>query len=149
MELTSPAFKHGGKIPSKNTCEGDDLSPHLKIDDVPLDAKTLVLIMEDLDAVKVAGKVWVHWVLFNIPAETEEILEGEETKGTAGEGTSGDLVYQGPCPPEGEHRYFFRLYALDVELKLEEGATKAEIEDAMEGHILEEAELMGKYKKKK
>ncbi len=149
MELTSPAFKHNGKIPSKYTCEGENVSPPLKIDDAPLDVKSFVLIMDDPDAVKPAGKIWVHWVVFNIPGETEEIAEGEEPKGVQGEGTSGDLGYQGPCPPDGEHRYFFRLYALDEELPLKEGATKVEIEDAMEGHILEETELVGKYKKKK
>lgn len=149
MELTSSAFKHNGKIPSKYTCEGENVSPPLKIDDAPLDVKSFVLIMDDPDAVKPAGKIWVHWVVFNIPGETEEIAEGEEPKGVQGEGTSGDLGYQGPCPPDGEHRYFFRLYALDEELPLKEGATKVEIEDAMEGHILEEAELVGKYKKKK
>jgi len=149
MELTSTAFKNGGKIPSKYTCEGENISPPLKIEDAPLDVKCFVLIVDDPDAVKPAGKVWVHWIIFNIPAETEEILEGESPKGTPGEGTAGELEYQGPCPPDGEHRYFFKLYALDEELSLKEGASKAEVEDAMEGHILEEAELIGKYKKKK
>lgn len=149
MELNSPAFKNGGKIPSKYTCEGENISPPLKIEDAPLDVKCFVLIMDDPDAVKPAGKVWVHWVVFNIQPETEEILEGEMPKGIQGEGTAGELEYQGPCPPDGEHKYFFKLYALDEELSLKEGATKAEVEDEMEGHILEEAELIGKYKKKK
>ena len=149
MELTSPAFKHGGKIPSKYTCEGENISPPLKIEDAPLDIKSFVLIMDDPDAVKPTGKIWVHWVVFNISPETEEVLEGEPPKGIAGEGTRGELEYLGPCPPDGEHRYFFKLYALDEELSLKEGATKEEVEDAMEGHILEEAELIGKYKKKK
>ena len=149
MELTSTAFKHGGKIPSKYTCEGENISPPLKIEDAPLDIKSLVLIMDDPDAVKPTGKIWVHWVVFNIPPETEEILEGEQPKGIAGEGTRGELEYRGPCPPDGEHRYFFKLYALDEELSLKEGATKEDVEEAMEGHILEEAELIGKYKKKK
>ena len=145
MKLTSPAFVHGGNIPSVHTCDGDDVSPVLAVLDVPRNAKSLVLIMDDPDAVKPAGKVWDHWVRFNIPVDTKEIT-GEP--GVGGKGTSGNLGYKGPCPPDREHRYFFKLYALDTMLNLSEGSTKKQVEDAMKGHVLAEAVLMGRYERK-
>tara|TARA_Y100000310_G_C20588826_1_gene766881 strand:+ start:383 stop:901 length:519 start_codon:yes stop_codon:yes gene_type:complete len=148
MKLSSSAFEDNGNIPSKHTCDGEDISPQLSIEEIPEGAKSLVLIMDDPDAVKPAGKVWDHWIIFNIPPETKEVSEGQEPQGTHGIGTSGNKKYHGPCPPDGEHSYFFKLYALDVELSLEEGATKPEIEKAMEWHILEQTELIGKYKRK-
>lgn len=148
MKLTSSAFSEGGKIPAKYTCDGTNLNPPLAFSDVPAKAKGLVLIMDDPDAVKPAGKVWDHWVVFNIPPTTTEISEGKNPSGVLGRNTRGNNTYGGPCPPDREHRYFFKLYALDTELKLPEGSSKAEVENAMEGHILAEVKLMGRYERK-
>jgi len=151
MKLTSTAFEHQGKIPSKYTCDGDNVSPPLAIADVPAEAKVLVLIMDDPDvpAAVRPEQMWDHWVLFNIPIITE-IAEGQNP-GVLGKNSGGKLAYGGPCPPPQyepkEHRYFFKLYALDSELSLPEGSTKKEVEDAMQGHIIEETQLMGKYQR--
>jgi hypothetical protein len=148
MRLTSPAFGQGGKIPSKYTCDGEDINPPLEIAEVPEGTKSLVLIMDDPDAIKPAGKIWDHWIVFNLPPTTKEIKEGQEPEGIQGKGTSGNLGYNGPCPPDTEHRYYFKLYALDTELELSPGATKKEVEKAMEEHIIARAELMGRYERK-
>ena len=149
MKLTSPAFDHEGKIPSKYTCDGENINPALTISDLPSEAKSLVLIMDDPDVPKHLREdgMWDHWVVFNIPISVRDIKEGEEPVGTHGSGTSGNLNYFGPCPPDREHRYFFKLYALDTELDLAEKATKQQVEKAMEGHVLEKAELMGRYER--
>ncbi len=147
MKLTSSAFQHDGKIPSKHTCDGADLSPQLSISGVPLETKSLILIMDDPDAIKPAGKVWDHWIVFNIPPTTTEIPEGEEPTGVHGQGTSNNLKYHGPCPPDAEHRYYFKLYALDTILSLPEGVTKKQVEEAMKEHILARTELMGRYER--
>jgi hypothetical protein len=144
MELTSSEFKHNGKIPAKYTCDGEDINPPLEIDDVPIEAQSLVLIMDDPDA---PGGVWDHWIVFNIPPDTEEITERAEI-GIAGENSWGREDYGGPCPPTGEHRYRFKMYALDEKLDIQEGSTKDEVEQAMDGHILEETELIGRYERK-
>ena len=149
MKITSPAFENNGNIPSKYTCDGKNISPPLNISDVPEGAKSLVLIMDDPDAVLPAGKVWDHWVIWNISPFTKEIKEGEQPRGVRGRGTSNNLTYKGPCPPDRVHRYFFRLYALDSGLQLPEGSMKAEVETAMKGHILTKAELMGRYERPK
>lgn len=149
MKLTSSAFKHNENIPAKYTCEGQDISPPLTIKDIPAEAKSLTLIMDDPDAIKPAGKVWDHWIVWNISVNSTEIPEGKEPQGVHGKGTGGNLDYHGPCPPDAEHRYYFKLYALDIKLNLPEGATKAEVEKAMKDHILAKAELMGKYEKKR
>ncbi|MBI2660123.1 YbhB/YbcL family Raf kinase inhibitor-like protein [Candidatus Woesearchaeota archaeon] len=145
MKLTSSAFSHNGAIPSEYTCDGDDLSPPLSINDVPSNAKSLVLISDDPDA---PVGTWDHWVVFNIPAATKEIQKGTEPNGIGGRNSWGRTGYGGPCPPSGTHRYFFKLYALDTELNLPEGSTKKDVERAMQGHILTNAELMGTYKRK-
>ena len=149
MKLTSSAFEHEGKIPSKYTCDGDNINPPLAISDVPSEAKSFALIMDDPDVPKHLREdgMWDHWVVFNIPASLRDIKEGEEPAGTHGSGTSGNLDYFGPCPPDREHRYYFKLYALDTELDLQEKATKQQVEKAMEGHVLAEAELMGRYER--
>jgi hypothetical protein len=147
MKITSPAFKNNGMIPSRYTCDGININPPLTFSDIPENTKTLVLIMDDPDAVKPAGKVWDHWIVFNIPKETTEIQEDQEPNGIHGKGTSGNLKYHGPCPPDGEHRYFFKLYALNTELNLIEGSKKSEVEKAMQSYIIEKAELIGKYSK--
>jgi Raf kinase inhibitor-like YbhB/YbcL family protein len=149
MKLRSPAFKHGAKIPAKYTCDGENISPPLTISDVPSETKSLALIMEDPDVPKNIRKdgMWDHWVVFDMPGDLREIREGEEPEGTHGIGTGENLSYFGPCPPDREHRYFFRLYALDMEFSLPEKATKQEVEKAMESHILSKAELMGTYER--
>lgn len=147
MKLTSPAFTHDGKIPSRHTCDGEDVSPKLLISDVP-NAKSLALIMDDPDVPRHlrADGMWDHWVRFNIPVMTREIASGSEP-GVAGKGTGGNLGYKGPCPPDREHRYYFKLYALDVVLQLPEGSTKKQVEDAMKGHVVAKTVLMGRYER--
>jgi Raf kinase inhibitor-like YbhB/YbcL family protein len=144
MILRSPAFGHEEVIPSKYTCDGDDMSPPLAIDKVPEGTVSLALIMDDPDA---PAGVWDHWVVFNIPATVSRIGEGEEPPGVHGKGTSGNLTYHGPCPPDREHRYLFKVYALDTQLDLPEGVSKAEVLYAMEGHVLESTTLMGRYER--
>jgi len=150
MKLTSRAFKEGEKIPSKYTCDGQEVSPPLSIEGVPVQAKSLALIMDDPDVPEFVRKdrMWVHWVLFNMTPETKELKENGEPPGVLGKNTGGSSSYQGPCPPDREHRYFFKLYALDTELPLSKGATKEDVEKAMQGHILAEAKLMGRYERK-
>ncbi len=143
MKITSAAFKEGGAIPSKYTCDGDDSSPPLIISDVPKNAKTLALISDDPDA---PMGTWVHWVVWNIPADTKEIAEGE-APGEEGTTDFGRTGYGGPCPPSGTHRYFFKLYALDTELNLPGSTTKKQLESAMKGHVVAEAKLIGTYKR--
>jgi len=147
MKLSSSAFQHGGKIPAKHTCNGKNVNPPLEIADVPLGTRSLVLIMEDPDVPKNLRPdgMWDHWILFNIPPDIQRITEGKEPQGVHGQGTGGNLDYAGPCPPDREHRYFFRLFALDTKLDLRQGSKKAEVQKAMEGHVLEAAELMGRY----
>lgn len=157
LQLSSTAFLDGETIPAKYTCDGDrKLSPPLSIRSVPEGAKSLVLIMDDPDiptAVREARgiEVFDHWVLFNIPADTTEILEGAVV-GTEGVNTSGTSGYTGPCPPPeyepSEHRYIFKLYALDEMLSLSAGATKREVLAALAPHKLAEAELIGRYSRK-
>ncbi|MBI2650394.1 YbhB/YbcL family Raf kinase inhibitor-like protein [Candidatus Woesearchaeota archaeon] len=145
MKLTSAAFANNGAIPSEYTCDGNDLSPPLSISDVPSNAKSLALISDDPDA---PVGTWDHWVVFNIPPTTKEIPKGTEPKGTAGKNSWGRTGYGGPCPPSGTHRYFFKLYALDTILNLQEGSAKKDIESAMQGHIIAQTQLVGLYKRK-
>lgn len=147
MVVRSPAFVHEGVIPSKYTCDGDNCSPPLAIDGVPQNTASLVLIVDDHDvptAIRPDG-VWDHWVVFNMPPTTSRIGEGAAPAGIAGISTSNRLTYGGPCPPDGEHRYFFKIYALDTVLRLSQGSTKHEVLQAMEGHVLESTTLMGRY----
>ena len=152
MELSSHAFSHGGEIPRKYTCDGDNVSPPLDLTGVPDHAKSLALLMEDPDIPDFVKKqnnieVWDHWSVFNIPPETRSIPEAIGPKGVLGVNTGGRNAYGGPCPPDRRHRYFFRAYALDVRLKLPEGSTKQEILNALKGHVIEEAELIGTYER--
>lgn len=154
MKLTSPAFQDNGKIPSKYTCDGQNISPPLVISDVPKNARALVLVMDDPDIPafvkeKFNIQVWDHWIIFNIPPATTEIPEGKNPHGILGKNTGGKNAYGGPCPPDREHRYIFKLYAIDTLFNLREGATKAEVEAAMKGHILAEAKLIGRYERVK
>lgn len=151
MQLTSLVFENGGTIPSEYTCDGENISPELRIANVPGGAKSLVLIMEDPDVPKFVREdgMWNHWVVFNIPPNTVFIPRGEEPEGVQGLTTSNKLGYGGPCPPDKEHRYFFMLYALDKELDEQEGATKETVRKAMKHHILAKAELLGRYERNK
>ena len=149
LTLTSTAFQDGATIPKKYTCDGQDLSPPLAWNGVPAGAKSLALVCDDPDA---PMGTWVHWVLWNIPPSAPSLPEGVPKDSTLPGGikqglNSGPRVgYGGPCPPPGKpHRYFFKLYALDAELALADGANKAALERAMSGHIVGEASLMGTY----
>lgn len=153
MKLTSPVFAYNEQIPSIYTCDGDNINPPLVISDVPMNAKSLTIIVEDPDIPDAAKKnfnvdIWAHWVVFNINPVAQSIPENSKAPGTLGKNTRGNLSYGGPCPPDKEHRYFFKLYALGITLPLKEGASKIEVEQAMQGHIIEQAELMGRYKRK-
>ena len=143
MKFSSPEFERDGHIPKKFTCQGDDISPALIIEDIPDEAKTFALIVEDPDA---PMGTWVHWVVYNIPATMSQIKE-DSIPGIQVMNNFGRVEYGGPCPPFGTHRYFFKVYALDVELGLKENSRKKDLEKAMEGHILDKAELIGLYKK--
>ena len=152
--LSSSSFTHEGEIPSKHTCEGNDVSPTLTWSDVPDGTKRLALIIDDPDAPdpQAPKTVWVHWVLYNFPAETDSLTEGISSDALpdgTGEGKNdwGETGYRGPCPPIGRHRYFHKLYALDTVLPDLGHPTKKELEKAMEGHILARAEIMGTYEK--
>ncbi len=154
MILTSPAFALGEPIPSRFTCEGNDISPELTWSAVPEEARTLVLIVDDPDAPDPDAPqlTWVHWLLYNIPADTfglsEGIAPGDLPAGTLqGINDWHRTSYGGPCPPIGRHRYFFKLYALDRFLPDLGKAGKADVEAAMQGHILGNADLIGTYQK--
>jgi hypothetical protein len=143
LSISSPAFEYGRPIPPQFTADGDDVSPELTITGVPDGTVSLALIMDDPDA---PMGTWVHWVVWNIPANTPVIGEGSEPIGSAGGRNSwGRTGYGGPAPPSGTHRYFFKLYALDTVLDLPPTADKAALEGAMEEHILDRTELMGTY----
>lgn len=151
MKLTSTAFNQGERIPSIYTCDGDNVSPPLEITGVPHEAKSLVLIMDDPDVPKHLREdgMWDHWVVFDIPPDTRTIEENTEPEGTPGIGTNQETGYFGPCPPDREHRYFFKVFALDTRLDLPEKSTKTQVEQAMAGHVLFHAELMGTYERSK
>jgi len=144
LTLFSSDFQDLESIPSKFTCDGENINPNLEISGVDEKAKSLVLIMDDPDA---PDGVWDHWIKFNIPVATRNIKAGEDVEGISGKGTGGNLDYTGPCPPDGKHRYVFKLYAIDTELTLSEGSSKAEVEEAIEGHILQETKLTGAYER--
>ena len=157
FQLTSPAFAEGKPIPRKYTCEGSDVSPPLQWSGAPPATKSFALIADDPDAPdpKAPKMVWVHWVIFNIPATATGLPENLAKTQTLPDGTrqgTNDfrrIGYGGPCPPPGDpHRYFFKLYALDTVLELKPGATKPELLKAMEGHILAHAQLMGTYQRR-
>ncbi|AFK18128.2 YbhB/YbcL family Raf kinase inhibitor-like protein [Haloferax mediterranei ATCC 33500] len=146
LKLRSPAFDKGSSIPRKYGYTNQNVSPPLQISGVPSDTASLALVMDDPDAVKPAGKVWDHWVVWNIDPETTDIAEGESPTGaTEGKNSYGERGYGGPNPPDGEHTYRFLLYALDTTLDLSAGATKADLKTAISGHVLAETQLTGTY----
>jgi Raf kinase inhibitor-like YbhB/YbcL family protein len=142
IQLTSSAFKEGETIPTKYTCDGANVSPPLAWSGIPGAAQSLALITDDPDA---AG-TFAHWVFYNIPAGQTSLAEGVQGVGLSGTNDFRKAGYAGPCPPKGRpHRYFFKLYALDSSVDLKPGASKADLEKAMQGHILAQGQLMGKY----
>ena len=156
LEIKSPAFAHNGPIPREHTCEGRDSAPPLEWTGVPAAAKSLALIVDDPDAPdpKAPKMTWVHWVLYNLPPTATSLPAGA-TKASLPPGTReanndwGKPGWRGPCPPIGRHRYFFKLYALDVVLPEIAGADKAKLEAAMKGHVVAEGQLIGTYEKTK
>ncbi|HEY9638490.1 MAG TPA: YbhB/YbcL family Raf kinase inhibitor-like protein [Coleofasciculaceae cyanobacterium] len=148
MKLESTAFIENGMIPFLYTCDGQDISPALSWNAPPTGTQSLALIVDDPDA---PGQIFVHWVLYDLPPEIHQLPQGAGNEatlsdgGTQGRNDFGKLGYGGPCPPSGLHRYFFKLYALNRELGLKPGATKAQLEAAMSGHILAAGELIGRY----
>ncbi|OGD71395.1 hypothetical protein A3A84_03005 [Candidatus Collierbacteria bacterium RIFCSPLOWO2_01_FULL_50_23] len=145
MEITSAAFTNGGEIPAEYTCDGSNISPPFEIKGTPATAKSLVLIMDDVDA---PGGVFTHWVVYDIFSGVTKVSSGATPEGTVGKNTFGQEGYGGPCPHSGTHRYYFRIYALDALLKLPWGLNRPELEAAMKGRVLDSGELMGKYTKK-
>jgi Raf kinase inhibitor-like YbhB/YbcL family protein len=153
LTLTSSAFKQGDNIPSKYTCEGDDVSPPLAIAGVPEGTKSLALLIDDPDAPdpKAPKRVWVHWLVYNLPPNIKGLPEDASRTALPQGAVTGlsdwkEAAYHGPCPPIGRHRYFHKLYALDTTLPTK-ALTKAELEAAMQGHIVAQAQLMGTYQK--
>lgn len=146
MQLASSAFTHEQSIPQKYSCDGNNSSPPLSISDIPLGAQSLALIMYDPDAPN-ATHNFDHWIVFNISPTMKTFEEGKNPGGVLGQNGRGQNAYTGPCPPDREHRYFFKLYALDTMLNLPTGANRQQVEAALQGHVLAQAELMGKYER--
>jgi Raf kinase inhibitor-like YbhB/YbcL family protein len=151
MDIKSDAFENSLYIPSEYTCESQDISPALKWSSAPMDTKSFVLICDDPDA---PGKTWSHWVIFNMPKDKTSLPENVAKIGTLDDGSIqgindfGKSGYQGPCPPPGgPHRYFFKLYALDIVLTLDENATRDDVLQAIQGHVIGEAQLYGIYQR--
>ncbi|MCP4682997.1 MAG: YbhB/YbcL family Raf kinase inhibitor-like protein [Desulfobacterales bacterium] len=150
IKITSAAFEEGGMIPDKYTCDSVDISPHIEWTGIPDHTRYLALICDDPDA---PMGTWVHWVLYDLPGGIKELSEKispqETLENGAKHGTNdfGKFGYGGPCPPGGIHRYYFKIYALDEGTGLAPGATKAQLVEAMEGHILAQGQLMGRYKR--
>jgi len=148
LAISSTAFSNGGMIPSRYTCDGANISPPLQWSGLPAGTKTVALIVDDPDA---PAKTWVHWVIYDLPANTTQLPENiKSQENLAGGGKQGTndfkkIGYGGPCPPSGTHRYFFKLYAVDIETSRGPGATKDELLKTMEGHVLAQGELVGKY----
>jgi hypothetical protein len=145
LALTSKDISPGGKFPSRFTCDGKNVSPNLTITGIPANARSLVLILDDPDA---PGGTFTHWLLWNIPIETKDIAEGALPRAAVqGVNDFGKLGYGGPCPPSGEHRYIFHLYALDTELALPANAKRRQVDAGIAGHIIAKAKLQGTYSK--
>jgi len=146
MLIESPAFEHHSPIPQKYTCEGEDVSPPLIFQDIPKSTKSLALIVDDPDAPR---GTFDHWIVWNIEPNNSKLAENA-TLSYQGKNHFNEVKYRGPCPPPGNpHRYFFKLFALDTTLSLQKGSSKSQLEEAMEGHILGRAELIGTYKRSK
>ena len=146
MKIESTAFQNGNEIPRKYGYKKDNINPPLLIKEIPNEAKSLALIMDDPDAMGAVGKIWVHWIVWNIEPSTSEINENSiPSNSIQGKTDFGETAYGGPAPPDKEHTYVFKLYALDEKLSINEGSSKSQVEEAMKGHIIDEAKLEGKY----
>jgi len=150
LTISSPAFAAGGLIPKVFTCDGKNISPGLNFSNIPADTISLALTMEDPDVPRSVhtNGMWNHWLVWNMQATTTQIKEGAVPTGVVGANTGGKAAYAGPCPPDREHRYIFTLYSLDDMLSLPSGSTKEELLRALTPHIIEEAELIGRYNRK-
>ena len=147
MQLTSPAFPDNGLIPGQFTCDGDNILPQLEISDVPMDTQSFVLIIDDPDVpqtIRPDGN-WDHLLMWNIPGDIRIIFENKLPPGTVGRNSGGHTRYDGPCPPDKEHRYFFKLYALDTVLNVPAASDKTQLLENIQGHILTQCKLMGRY----
>ena len=143
IKVTSPAFQEGKPIPKKYSCDGDDINPALVIGGVPREAKSLALILDDPDG---PAGVWTHWLIWNLAPSTRKIKEHVAYKGLVpGTNSGGKIEYSGPCPPEGTHHYYFRIYALDTTLELPQGVSRTFLEEAMKDHVIGKGSLMGTY----
>lgn len=146
MKIESSAFQNGSEIPRKYGYKKDNINPPISIKEIPNETKSLALIMDDPDAMGAVGKIWVHWIVWNIDPSNSEIKENSvPSDSVQGKTDFGEISYGGPAPPDKEHTYIFKLYALDEMLNINEGSTKSELEEAMKGHVLSEAKLEGKY----
>ena len=145
-KVTSSAFSEGGNIPAKYTCDGSDASPPLQFGGFPAGAKSLVLIVDDPDA---PGRLFTHWLVWNMDPKTNSIAEGAGPKGVQGKNDFGKSAYGGPCPPSGTHRYYFKVFALDKQLELPAGSGRRELDKAMKDHVIGQAQLMGRYSRQK
>ena len=146
MKIESSAFQNGSEIPRKYGYKKDNINPPLSIKEIPNETKSLALIMDDPDAMGAVGKIWVHWIVWNIDPSNSEIKENSvPSDSVQGKTDFGEISYGGPAPPDKEHTYIFKLYALDEKLSINEGSTKSQVEEAMKGHVLSEAKLEGKY----
>lgn len=144
MKITSPEFEDNGNLPREFTCDGLGVSPILNISEVPAEAKSLVLICDDPDAPR---GLWTHWIVWDIPPTVTQIPAGNAAGGTEGVNSWPMRGYGAPCPPSGEHRYYFRLYALNSLLELPETADRGQLDQAMQGKVIAQAELMGRYRR--
>jgi Raf kinase inhibitor-like YbhB/YbcL family protein len=144
LVITSPAFKNEGLIPEKYTCDGEEINPPLKIERIPGEAKSLAIIVEDPDAPK---GTYDHWIVWNMPPKG--LVKENSIPGIGGHNSAGKTGYHGPCPPSGSHRYYFHVFALDIELDLKAGADKKTLQQAMEPHIIAKGSLMGRYERLK
>jgi len=144
MQITSPSFNNNQNIPEKFTCKGQNINPQLNIEQIPKQTKSLALIMYDPDAPK---GTWTHWIMWNIPIITEIKEDSVPQNSVQGLNSAKQNNYMGPCPPSGTHRYFFKVYALDTTLNISQNSTKANLEQAMQNHILEKTELIGLFSK--
>jgi Raf kinase inhibitor-like YbhB/YbcL family protein len=146
MKIESTAFENGDEIPRKYGYKKDNINPPILIKEIPNEAKSLALIMDDPDAMGAVGKIWVHWIVWNIDPSISKINENSvPSNSIQGKTDFGEMDYGGPAPPDKEHTYIFKLYALDKKLDINEGSSKSQVEEAMKGHIIDEAKLEGKY----
>ena len=146
MKVESSAFQNGSEIPRKYGYKKENINPPIIIKEIPDETKSIALIMDDPDAMGAVGKIWVHWIVWNIDPNTSEIKENSvPSNSIQGKTDFGEIAYGGPAPPDKEHTYIFKVYALDEKLNIKEGSSKSQVEEAMNGHVISEAKLEGTY----